>query len=166
MDRALNVAHMPADVIATFPLSVVLALLAAARQLNTRNYLPQETFVQLSNGVLGSIVTQHTSVIPAPETMAALEQVFQRGCDAITVGCTGLLSETTARFPVPNTPLAIVIDVRFSAKGPYATSRLVDDKTDAVVMRNDTPRLFSLHGVYLFPTADYGLISLVAFHRG
>lgn len=151
-DGALNVATMTAADIADFPL----ALATAANVLTFNSALPLT--------VVGTITAPHVAVSAAPASVATLEQVFLSGRDSINMGATGP-SGATARFPVPGTDLTIVIDARFSPRGPYATSRLVREPAgvEVVLMRNDTLRLFTAVGVYLFPTTAHGLISLTAF---
>jgi hypothetical protein len=65
----------------------------------------------------------------------------------------------SVRLSVDGTPYFVTLDARVSQNGPYVTAKLVDS-SENVVMRLDTPRLFSPLGVYLFPLQD-SVIALI-----
>ena len=56
----------------------------------------------------------------------------------------------TVTFPVDGTPYSVTIEAAMSANGPYVVAKLLDN-SGAVILRCDTPRQFSVRGVYLFP---------------
>jgi hypothetical protein len=69
---------------------------------------------------------------------------------------------TTARLPVPGTNMAVTLHADYGHAGGYIVSRLVDQQTDEVLLRNDQPRELAAQGIYLFPTHDT-LIALRIF---
>lgn len=60
---------------------------------------------------------------------------------------------------VDGTPYFVTLEARTSTTGVYITAKLLD-VAENIVMRLDTPRQFSAHGVYLFPLPDV-VIALV-----
>lgn len=52
--------------------------------------------------------------------------------------------------PVDGTSYSVTIEAAMSATGPYVVAKLLDS-AGAVILRCDTPRQFSVRGVYLFP---------------
>lgn len=147
-----------------FPPTLAALMTVATPVLVAYGHLEKSVGDQLASCPLAAIIGPHKPVTASAAAMAAVEQVFSIGRDSLNMGATGP-SGATARFPVPGTDLTVVIDARFSARGPYATSRLVreQDSVDVVIMRNDVLRLFTARGIYLFPTETGGLISLTAF---
>lgn len=121
----------------------------------------------LNIGVFGKIVNgPHHSVSVSFADLQPLEHVFAqaRGGGVGVCGATGPVG-ASIRFPVPDTDLVVVIDARTDAHGAYSVSRLVQVNEldeDTVIMRHDTPRLMTTRGVYIFPTKDFGLVSLTA----
>jgi hypothetical protein len=149
-----------------FPCSVSLCAQLASVNLFTAGAINKEQETELHGGLLGSILGQQHNVTVSTQDLQPLEHVFNRVRDSFdgmdwATGPTG----ASVRFPVPDTDMAVVIDARQSAQGPYAVSRLVKtngEDSDTVIMRHDTPRLLTTRGVYIFPTKDSGLVSLTA----
>lgn len=72
--------------------------------------------------------------------------------------------------PVPNvsravtlrfdgTPYRATLTAHVNAAGPYAVATLIDEE-DKILVRLDTPRMFAVEGVYIFPMGDtaYALV--------
>jgi hypothetical protein len=53
-------------------------------------------------------------------------------------------------LPFDGSPYRVTLEGGVSTAGPYVTAKLIDEH-DNVIMRLNTPRLFSPRGVYLFP---------------
>ena len=163
--KALNVASatMPED-FKNIPTSLLVSVSLASVHLYMAGVLTKEQETFLNSGGLGKPAQEIHTVVVSVEDLQPLEHVFDKGRDSLSMGVTGP-SGATVRFPVPDTDMAVVIDARHSANGPYGVSRLVRtnaDGDDTIIMRHDTPRLFTAKGVYIFPTKDSGLVSLTA----
>lgn len=163
--NALNVANAttPED-FKNIPTSLLVSVSLASVHLYMAGVLTKEQETFLNSGGLGKPVQAIHTVVVSVEDLQPLEHVFDKGRDSLSMGVTGP-SGATVRFPVPDTDMAVVIDARHSANGPYSVSRLVRtnaDGDDTIIMRHDTPRLFTAKGVYIFPTKDSGLVSLTA----
>lgn len=146
------------------PSALFLAMSIAAQQLEIYAVIskPQLDFVAAGN--LGKPLKPVVQAVADAEDIVALEHVFDIGREAARIGVTGATGPTgaTVRFPIPDTDFCVVLDANQDAHGPYSTARLVQENetgTDVVLMRHETPRLYSLRGVYLFPLKDK-LISL------
>jgi len=61
-----------------------------------------------------------------------------------------LPQEVVLTLPFDGSPYRVRLEGGVSKVGPYVTAKLMDDQEN-VVMRLNTPRLFSPRGVYLFP---------------
>jgi hypothetical protein len=146
------------------PASLLLSASLASVQLFMRGIIEKEHETFLNSGGLGKPAQQIHSLVVDVNDLEALRHVFDKGRESLSMGVTGP-SGATVRFPVPQTDMAVVIDARHSEAGPYSVSRLVRtnaDGDDTILMRHDTPRLFTPRGVYIFPTKDSGLVSLIA----
>jgi hypothetical protein len=149
-----------------FPAGLALSLQLASLNLLATGAIEKEQETALAAGLVGKISGQQHNVTVSTQDLQPLEHVFDVGLSAAE----GFMSATgpsgaSVRFPVPNTDMAVIIDARQSSAGPYAVSRLVranDEDSDTVIMRNDTPRLLTTKGVYIFPTKDAGFVSLTA----
>lgn len=149
-----------------FPASLSLSLQLASLNLLAAGAVNKEQETALAAGLFGKVTGAQHNVTVSTQDLQPLEHVFDIGHSAAEgfMGATGP-SGASVRFPVPNTDMAVIIDARQSSAGPYAVSRLVratNEDSDTVIMRNDTPRLLTTKGVYLFPTKDAGLVSLTA----
>lgn len=146
------------------PASLFLALGIAAQQLEMYAVISKPQLDYIAAGNLGKPLKPVVQAVANAEDVVALEHVFDIGREAARIGATGATGPTgaTVRFPIPNTDFCVVLDANQDAHGPYSTARLVqanETGTDVVLMRHETPRLYSLRGVYLFPLKDQ-LISL------
>jgi hypothetical protein len=146
------------------PTALFLALCIAAQQLEIHAVIskPQEAFIGAGN--LGKPLKPISPAVASAADIVALEHVFDIGRESARLGVTGATGPVGAvvRFPIPETDLIVVLDANQDSLGPYSTARLVrvnESGTETVLMRHETPRLYSLHGVYLFPLKDQ-LISL------
>jgi hypothetical protein len=146
------------------PTALFLSACVAAQQLEMHAVIskPQEEFVAAGN--LGKPLKPLVPAVASVEDIAALERVFDIGRESARLGITGATGPVGAivRFPIPETDLIVVLDANQDSLGPYSTARLVrvnETGTETVLMRHETPRLYSLRGVYLFPLKDQ-LISL------
>jgi hypothetical protein len=115
---------------------------------------------------LGKLHTMHCCGVSDAADLKTLEHVFDTGYEDGKIGVTGATGPIGAsvRFPVPATDTAVIVEARTDSYGPYSVARLVQigpDGKDVVLMRHDTPRHYSVQGVYLFPLQDR-LISLTA----
>jgi hypothetical protein len=142
---------------------LLLALQVTAKELELSAILNHEQFGLIDSGKLGKFKMPHTRAVSDMRSVAAIEEIFenQRSAGGSAGGITGP-SGASVRFAVPNTPYVVVLDAYAGVSGPYMTSRLVltdSDGNDTLLMRADTPRLFTARGVYLFPLPDR-LISL------
>lgn len=155
-------ANTPED-FKTIPTSLLLSASLASVELFMMGAITEEQSTFLNTGGLGRPAQELHSVVAALDDLQALEHVFGKGRDSASMRVTGPTG-ATVRFPVPDTDMTVVIDARHSEQGPYSVSRLVRivNGEDVVIMRNDTPRLFTSRGVYIFPTKDSGLVSLTA----
>lgn len=163
--NALNVAAAgsPED-FKEIPASLLLRTSLASVQLYMHGTITKEQETFLNSGGLGKPAQAVHSVVIDSDDLKPLEHVFDKGRESLSMGVTGPTG-ATVRFPVPDTDMAVVIDARHSDVGPYSVARLVRtnaDGDDTILMRHDTPRLFTSRGVYIFPTKDAGLVSLVA----
>jgi len=61
--------------------------------------------------------------------------------------------EVRVTLPFDGSPYRVTLDGGVSNAGPYVTAKLMDEN-DNVIMRLNTPRLFSPRGVYLFPVVS------------
>lgn len=146
------------------PTALFLSACLAAQQLETYAVIskPQEEFIAAGN--LGRPLKPVLPALASAAHIIALEHMFDIGRESVRLGGTGATGPVGAvvRFPIPDTDLIVVLDANQDSLGPYSTSRLVrvnDAGTETVLMRHETPRLYSLRGVYLFPLKDQ-LISL------
>jgi hypothetical protein len=115
---------------------------------------------------LGKLHSMHFCAAADVDDLKTLERVFDTGREEARMGVTGATGPTGAsvRFPVPATDMAVIVEARKDSYGPYSVARLVQtgpDGRDVVLMRHDTPRHYSVQGVYLFPLQDR-LVSLIA----
>jgi hypothetical protein len=146
------------------PTALFLTLCIAAYQLEIYAVLAKAQYDYIVAGNLGKPIKPMAQAIANVEDIAALEHVFDIGRESASIGNAGVTGPTGAsvRFPIPDTDLFVVLDANQDAHGPYSTARLVrvnETGTETVLMRHETPRLYSLRGVYLFPLKDQ-LISL------
>lgn len=165
---ALNVAASrdPAD-LKSLPPGLLLQLTVASVNLFMVAAINKEQESALNSGLVGKITGPHHKITVSTADLQPLEHVFSSARDCALTGVVGATGPTGAsvRFPVPNTDLAVVIDARSDAQGPYSVSRLVrenDTGTETVIMRHGVPRLFTTRGVYIFPTENDGLVSVSA----
>lgn len=140
--------------------SILPALLAMAtalaRDLENMKAITPEQSRRISDGCLGaftkdihSVVADHRDVMPI---LSLIDSARQAAATGVRRGPTGP-SGAMIRFPVKGADYVVVLDSQVAAIGPYVMSRLVTSAGD-VVMRHETPRLTSPHGVYLFPLPD------------
>jgi hypothetical protein len=106
-------------------------------------------------GAFNADCTVH-NVLVDEESVSTLQAVIDKAREAASIGLTGATGPVGAsvRFQVPNTDMAVVLDVRVAATGPYVVSRLLQidpNGTEQILMRHETPRENSLYGIYLFP---------------
>lgn len=146
------------------PTALFLALSIIAEQLEIYAVISKPQFEYIAAGSLGKTLKPIVQAVAAVEDIAALEHVFDTDQECARLGGAGATGPTgaTVRFPIPETDLCVVLAANQDAHGPYSTARLVRENetgTDVVLMRHETPRLYSLRGVYLFPLKDR-LISL------
>lgn len=66
----------------------------------------------------------------------------------------------SVRLSVDGTPYFVTLEARVAKDGPYVTAKLFD-ASDNLVMRLDTPRMFSPLGVYLFPLKESAIALVV-----
>lgn len=66
----------------------------------------------------------------------------------------------SVRLSVDGTPYFVTLEARVAQTGPYVTAKLLD-ANDNLVMRLDTPRMFSPLGVYLFPLKESAIALVV-----
>ena len=59
-------------------------------------------------------------------------------------------AEASVSLPFDGSPYRVRLEGGVSKVGPYVTAKLIDEQ-DNVIMRLNTPRIFSPRGVYLFP---------------
>jgi hypothetical protein len=167
-DKTLNIAAVvDPEEFKTFPPGLSLLTSLAGVNLFMMGVISKEQESALHSAHLGKITGPQHNITVSTQDLQPLEHVFDMGRDAAEYGMVGATGPTSAsvRFPVPKTDMAVIIDARQSAHGPYAVSRLVQtngDDNDTVIMRQDTPRLLTTKGVYIFPTKDAGLVSLTA----
>jgi hypothetical protein len=64
----------------------------------------------------------------------------------------------TLRFD--GTPYRATLTAHVNAAGPYAVATLID-KEDNVLVRLDTPRMFAVEGVYIFPLGDTAYVLVI-----
>lgn len=148
-----------------FPTSL-LAVVAIADELEKYAVITDAQHEFIQAGGLGKLTRPHFRGVTDVTDIAPLEHVFDIGREAAKMGATGATGPVgaTVRFPVPGTEMVVVLEASQDALGPYSTARLVRQDSagnEVVVMRHETPRLYSLRGVYLFPLPDR-LISLTA----
>lgn len=166
--KALAVAGVtePAD-FENVPAVLLASLTVAAGDLFVAAIIDKARETALQSGCLGHVSSPHHKVVVTADSLRPLEYVFESGRDASCFGTTGP-NGATVRFPVAGTDMVVVIDARLgSDSAPYCVSRLVrcsPGEDDVVIMRNDTPRLFTSRGVYIFPTKNDGLVSLTAIY--
>lgn len=146
------------------PSALFLAMSIAAQQLEMYAVISKPQLDYVAAGNLGKPLKPVVQAVADAEDIVALEHVFDIGREAARIGVTGATGPTgaTVRFPIPDTDLCVVLDANQDTHGPYSTARLVranETGTDVVLMRHETPRLYALRGVYLFPLKDQ-LISL------
>ena len=146
------------------PSALFLAMSIVAQQLEMYAVISTPQLDYVAAGNLGKPLKPVVQAVADAEDIVALEHVFDIGREAARIGVTGATGPTgaTVRFPIPDTDLCVVLDANQDTHGPYSTARLVQENetgTDVVLMRHETPRLYSLRGVYLFPLKDK-LISL------
>jgi len=146
------------------PTALFLALCVVAQQLDIYAVISKPQFEYIAAGNLGKPLKPIVQAVADVEDIAALEHVFDMGRESVRIGVTGATGPVgaTVRFPIPETDLLVVLDANQDTLGPYSTARLVRETEtgeDIVLMRHETPRLYSLRGVYLFPLKDR-LISL------
>lgn len=146
--------------------SLLLILTALPAELERVFLIAPPALDLLVAGSLGKLVKEHTPVVVDAADLKPLEHVFDIGNEAGRMGVTGATGPVGAviRFPVPATDMAVIIEAQQDTLGPYSTSRLVQtgpDGKDVVLMRHETPRHYSLRGVYLFPLQDR-LVSLTS----
>lgn len=158
--RIVNAEVLAPDV----PNALFLSLMVAAPELEKYGVISSEQLQYVTDGSLGTLHCEHTNCLVSADDITVLEHVFDMGRESATIGVTGATGPVGAivRFPVPGTDMHVVLDANQDAHGPYSTARLVRENatgTDTVLMRHETPRLYSLRGVYLFPLKDR-LISL------
>jgi len=147
------------------PTSLFLALGVAAPLLETYAVISKPQLEFIINGGLGKMLHPLHGGVAGVEDISALEHAFDIGQESAMIGVPGATGPVgaTTRFPIPDTDLFVVLTASRDAHGPYSTAELIraDAKgADTVLMRHETPRLYSLRGVYLFPLKDR-LISLV-----
>lgn len=152
------------DAWSVMPSSLFLTLGIAAQQLEMYAVISAAQLEYVAAGNVGKPSKPVVQAVANAEDVVALEHVFDIGREAARIGATGATGPTgaTVRFPVPGTDLCVVLDANQDPHGPYSTARLVRENetgTDVVLMRHETPRLYALRGVYLFPLKDQ-LISL------
>jgi hypothetical protein len=147
-----------------FSPAALLALLAVTDEFERLAVLSAEQAELIRSGSLGKLKHMHFNGHADCDDLRPLEHVFDNGREPDRMGATGP-SGAIVRFPVPAAEdLAVVIEAQQDAHGPYSTARLVRENetgADAVLMRHEAPRLYSLRGVYLFPLQDR-LVSLSA----
>lgn len=148
--------------------SLLLALTAAAEPLEAFALIDPDQSAILKGGKLGKFLKPHFLGVADADDFRPLEHVFDIGREAGSIGVTGATSPTGAivRFPVPATDMVVVIEAQQDSLGPYSMARLVKttpDEKDVVLMRLETPRHYSLRGVYLFPLPDC-LVSLTSIY--
>lgn len=146
------------------PTALFLAASVVAQQLEIYAVISKPQFEYIAAGNLGKPLKPIVQAVADVEDIAALEHVFDIGRESARLGVTGATGPVgaTVRFPIPETDLLVVLDANQDSHGPYSTARLVRESEtgeDIVLMRHETPRLYSLRGVYLFPLKDQ-LISL------
>jgi len=165
---SLNVAaSRDPDDVKAIPPGLLLQLSVASVNLFMVAAINKEQESALNSGLVGKIIGPHHKITVSTADLQPLEHVFSSARDCALTGVVGATGPTGAsvRFPVPNTDLAVVIDARSDAQGPYSVSRLVrenDTGTETVIMRHEVPRLFTTKGVYIFPTENDGLVSVSA----
>lgn len=162
----LHVSTAPEDFKHINP-AVLLLLTAAVVELEAFSVLDADQAEQIKAGSLGKLHATHFRGVTDADDLFPLEHVFDIGREAVRMGVTGATGPVGAsvRFPVPATEnLAVVLEAQQDTYGPYSHARLVEigaDGKDVVLMRHETPRHYSLRGVYLFPLQDR-LVSLTA----
>jgi hypothetical protein len=144
--------------------AVMLAVTAAAEELDRFSLLTPEQLAMIKAGKLGKLHALHWFGVTDVDDIKPLEHVFDMGREAVRMGVTGATGPVgaTVRFPVPATDMTVILDAQQDTYGPYSTARLVQtgpDGKDVVLMRHEVPRHYSLRGVYLFPLQDR-LVSL------
>lgn len=165
---ALNVAaSRDPDDLKSLPPGLLLQLTVASVNLFMVAAINKEQESALNAGLVGKLTGPHHKITVSTADLQPLEHVFSSARDCALTGVVGATGPTGAsvRFPVPNTDLAVVIDARSDAQGPYSVSRLVrenDTGTETVIMRHEKPRLFTTKGIYIFPTENDGLVSVSA----
>ena len=148
------------------PTALFLALGVVAPLLEIYAVISKEQLNFILSGNLGKPTKPLHGGVTAVKDIAALEHTFDIGRESAMLGVTGATGPVgaTVRFPIPETDTVVVLTASQDAYGPYSTARLVreDDKdNETILMRHETPRLYSLRGVYLFPLKNQ-LISLVS----
>lgn len=142
---------------------LLLALQVIARELELSAFINHEQSALVAGGKLGKFRVPHMRGVSDMRAVAPIEEIFERqrpgaGSQAGVTGPSG----ASVRFAIPATPYTVVLDGYMGMNGAYMTSRLVltdSQGNDTLLMRTDTPRLFTARGVYLFPLPDQ-LISL------
>jgi hypothetical protein len=145
---------------------LLLLLQVAARELELGAILNHKQSGQVAANKLGKFCVPHKRAVSDMRAVAPIEELFERARGDGPAGVTGP-SGASVRFAIPETSYTIVLDGYMGPNGPYATSRLVltdAQGNDTLLMRADTPRLFTARGVYLFPLPDQ-LISLTIIFR-
>lgn len=147
--------------------AALLVVAAIVSELETFSVLDVDQMAAVRDGKLGRICATHFRGVTDVDDLLPLEHVFDIGRAAARIGATGATGPTGAivRFPIPAAGnKAVVIEAHQDAFGPYSNARLVEtaaDGKETVLMRHETPRHYSLRGVYLFPLQDC-LVSLTA----
>ena len=100
---------------------------------------------------LGTFTTNPVIETVTPADISACETVIDRARwgadDKKTAG-------VMKAFSVAKSCFQVVVNAQQAAVRPFITASLVVAATGTVVMRLDTPREFSAHGIYLFPLAE------------
>jgi len=97
------------------------------------------------------------SFVPAEE-MAGCENVIDKARWGADDSKTGGVVKTIS---VDKACLQIVITAQQAAVRPYITATLLQPDTGAILMRLDTPREFTVCGVYLFPAGEKSVALIV-----
>ena len=147
-----------ADAYKNIPSSLLLSTFVAAGALDKKlGAISGEKADALTSGLLGDLLTTWHNVVISAADMHSLEHVFDTAAEPDKLSVTGPTG-ATLRVPVPDTDMEIVFEAAVDSHGPYSVSRLVQSAQkggeEIVLMRRETPRLYSLRGIYLFPLVD------------
>lgn len=145
--------------------ALLLALTAVANAFESLAVFDADQTAALTTGKLGKILRMHFCSVADVDDLRALERVFDISREAGRMGGAGATGPVgaTVRFPIPASGnKAVILEAQQDSFGPYSIARLVEVDAagkDVVLLRHETPRHYSLRGVYLFPLKDC-LVSL------